>query len=74
MSCSILGHIYETEQDFKRSVSYNDRACKLNEGEACLALAAMYAKGNGVPRDPKTSNDLWIKACHLGMGTAHSKP
>ena len=31
MLCSILGHIYETEQDFKRSVSYNDRACKLNE-------------------------------------------
>jgi hypothetical protein len=44
--------------------------CDANVAAACLALAAMYDEGKGVPRDPALAHKLYDRACENGLATA----
>ena len=74
-SCFDVGQSYEngttTKKDITKSLSYYEKACKLDDGTSCAALATMYVTGqNNVKQDLKKSAEYAHKGCELNNSTA----
>lgn len=63
----ILGAIYYKLQDYYNAKKYYEIACDTNDAAyACLVVAEMYDRGQGVKQNSSTAAQYYHKACNLG--------
>ncbi len=67
---TLLGYVYDKSEENEAAVRYYQRAAALGDGEALLALGAMYANGEGVARDFAQAVRLMEQSADAGHGPA----
>ncbi len=63
-----LGMLSYDKQDFSKAKKYFEKACGLNNGGGCGALAVLYINGQGVEKDLTKAAYLYSRACELKDG------
>lgn len=66
-----LAAAYDKLQDYYNAKKYYEIVCDTNDGAsmqayACLVVAEMYDRGQGVKRNSSTAAQYYDKACNLG--------
>ncbi|ETD24238.1 tetratricopeptide repeat protein [Helicobacter macacae] len=73
-----LASVYHDLQDYYNAKKYYEIACDTIDGflmqaDACLVVAKMYDRGQGVKRNSSTAKQYYGKACNLGNQRACSE-
>ncbi|GAA7614622.1 sel1 repeat family protein [Helicobacter pylori] len=61
-----LGVKSSEAKDYIQAKKYFEKACGLNNGGGCGALAVLYINGQGVEKDLTKAAQYISKACKLG--------
>ena len=57
--------------DYRRAVSFFNKACNDNSAEACGILGSMYVEGKGVQQDYTYAATLLEKSCDKNIHLQH---
>lgn len=69
-----MGKTYDELQDYYNAKKYYEIACDTNDvAYACLVVAKMYDRGQGVKQNSSTAAQYYHKACNLGDQRACSQ-
>lgn len=71
-ACNNIGVMLEQDDPTAAAAAY-DRGCRFGSARACMNLAELYAKGQGVPEDAQRAMSLLKKACDYGESSACPK-
>ncbi len=61
-----LGVKSNKAKDYIQAKKYFEKACDLNNGGGCGALAVLYINGQGVEKNLTKADQYFSKACKLG--------
>lgn len=69
MHCAFVGlHYQETEHDYKKSIAYLNKSCKLDDPIGCGMLGDAYRKGLGVKTNPRRAYQFYTISCNKNIG------
>lgn len=64
-NCTDLGKECIIDKNYTDALNFFEKACKLNDGEACLNAGIIYHEGLGTETDSSKAADFYEQACNM---------